>query len=134
MAVLTDIGGEDMSGNFPGRRGAIMTTKTGAGYAAVIESRIAPAIGVVTVITGIGTCYMHRIFAAGCRAIVAAETGADHGIVIDADDRYPTIRIVAVVTGIGAGYMGCVFAGSGRAVMAAETGADDGIMIDPGDR
>ena len=96
----------------------------------MIEDHIVPADGTMAVVTDVDTGYMCRMFTGGGRAVVAAETGADNGIMIDPDHRLPSVRIVAVIAGIGGQDMGRVLACRRHTVMATDTGAGHTTMIE----
>ena len=62
---------------------AIMTTDTIAGYTLMIVAGTHPGDRIVTVIAGIRTHHVPRIFAIGDNAVVATLTTSDHGNVVD---------------------------------------------------
>jgi hypothetical protein len=83
MAVLADVGCTDMRQVLTGRLSAIMTRRTVAGDAGVIERRREPGSRRVTVIAGITAGDVGRVFADGGDTIMAGATGAEHLRVID---------------------------------------------------
>ena len=68
----------------------------------MVEIRRNPATGGVTIGTNVAAGDMCGVFT-GCRgAVMAAETGADHIVVVDPDDRNPggvAMAILAQIVG-----------------------------------
>ena len=85
-----------------GCRAAIMAGSTGTGgYTAVVEHGRYPAIGIMAVIAGIAAGDVVGRLAGRRRAVMTAETGANHTGMIYADNGAPDCRAVAVFTYIG---------------------------------
>lgn len=132
MAILADIGGLDVAGMFASGRRAVVTTRTVAADAAVIEIGRHPAVGGVAQITGIVTRHMVGRLAGSGGTVVAAKARTDDGIVIDTQDRYPGRIAVTVLTYVTGLDMACMLTGGGTAVMATEAVCGDAGMIKVG--
>ena len=92
----------------------------------------------MTVIAGITTGDVRRVFAGGGDTIVAGAAGAKHLRVIDSVRRHPQGVVMAVLAEVGCTDMGQVFTGRLSAVMTRRTVAGDPGVIErrrqPGSR
>ena len=78
VAILTGIEAVDVDNRFTDRNRAIVTTRTIACDARMIEDGARKTIGIVAVITGITALDMARVFAKRHRTIMTAGTGTLH--------------------------------------------------------
>jgi len=87
VAGLTGIAAGDMVAWFTGCLAAVVTAHTVAGDAAVIEGGTGEAVGVVAIITGIGTLRVIGRFTRRHAAIVATDTTALYLGMVNPDYR-----------------------------------------------
>lgn len=134
MAIYTEIGRLYMQRILAGRCHTVVATRTVGRGIAMIEDGTRPSGGVMAIITGVTAGNMRGRFTHGGCAVVAAETGAEHFVVIGTGDGCPGSRAVTTVAQIRRLNVRGVFAGRCRAIVAAGTGAKHIGMTDTGDR
>ena len=96
VAVLTNVGGINVSRMLAGGIGAVMAADAVSGDVGVIEVGRYPGVGRMAIITVVATGDVRRILALGRVAIVAREAGADDLRVIDHVRRRKRHNIVTV--------------------------------------
>jgi len=87
MTGLTGIAAGDMVAGLAGGLAAVMTADAVAGDTAVIEGGTGETVGVVAIVTGIGTLWVIGRFTQRHSAVVAADTAALNFGVVDPDHR-----------------------------------------------
>jgi hypothetical protein len=129
MAVLTNIRTLDMPCMLTGCRGAIMTTGAVGGDGAMIKIGRHPGRGGVTEIAGVVAGHMTCMLASRSGAVVAAETGAYHLIVIYSKRRYPSGVAMTGLTRIRRLDMACMLTcGSGSVMTGGAVRRDRGMV------
>ena len=97
VAVFADVRGLDVRWILADCLSAVMAVDTIGGYQAVIECRRQPTSGSMTIIAGVATCDMCRLFADRNDAVVARSASANDLRVIDSHYGPENIRRVAVL-------------------------------------
>ena len=121
VAVLTHIAGLNVRRALARGRGAVMTAGAIGRGAGVIEIRRHPGVCRMADLAIVAALNVSRVLAGCCAAVVAAETGADHIVVVDLGHRHPGGVAVAVFAHIGTHDMCCALACSRCAVMTDRT-------------
>lgn len=133
MTVVALSSGLHMISRLACRRTAVVTgTASPWRDGAVIENRRYPAIGAMTIITGITTGNVIRCFSTGRRSVMATETGTNYIGMIDTGNRTPQRRIVAILAQIRCLDMRAVLAGRRRTIVAGKTTATHRTVIEHG--
>lgn len=130
VAVLADIGGEDVGRILAGSLAAVVAGYAIVGDTGVIEIGRQPGNRRVTIIAVSATGNVGRVFPGRGDAIVTGATGTQDMRVIDPHDRLPQTCGVAVFAGIRRLNMCRTFAGCGCTVVAPNTVSDNFRVIE----
>jgi hypothetical protein len=129
VAALTHIRTLDMPCMLTGGRGAIMTTGAVGSDGAMIEIGRYPGSGGVAEIAGVVAGHMTCMLASRRGAVVAAETGAYHLVVIYSKRRYPSGVAMTGLTHIRRLDMACMLTcGCGAVMTGGAVRCDRGMV------
>ncbi|VAW77569.1 hypothetical protein MNBD_GAMMA13-1817 [hydrothermal vent metagenome] len=131
MADITLGGSLNVVSILTRRDSAIMALSTGSRcHTIMVEYGRGPAVGGMTIVTGIAAGNMIRRFAQRNAAVVAGETAAEYGGMIHLGHRRPAGWTVTVLTQIVGLDVRAVFARRRGAVMTTGTVTADGTVIE----
>jgi len=130
VAILADIRRLNVRSILTGRVRAVMTARTVAGDAQVVEVRRQPGDGAVTVIAIVAAGNVSLVFAACGGAVMTGAASSQYLGVIDGYHGGPEIRGVAILADIRRLNVRRSFAGRLRAVMAAYAIAGDVQVVE----